>query len=87
MYTSIKGSKLYAALKGAVDGGLHVPVDAKIVPDAKRLRGEHVAHWATLVKKDHAKYQKMFSRYLKHGLAPEQLPTHFDDIKKKLSAS
>lgn len=85
MYPSVKGSKLYAALKGAVDGGLHIPMDVKIAPDAKRLRGEHVAHWAGIVKKDDAKYKKMFSRYLKHGLAPENLPTHFDEVKKKLS--
>ncbi|HSU72301.1 MAG TPA: 50S ribosomal protein L18 [Candidatus Binatia bacterium] len=84
MYPSVKGSKLYAALKGAVDGGLHVPLDNKIVPDVKRLRGEHIAHWATLLKKDDARYKKMFSRYLKSGLAPENLPAHFDDMKKKL---
>lgn len=85
MYPSIKGSKLYAALKGAIDGGLKIPMDQAIAPDAKRLRGEHVAHWANLVKKDHAKYSKMFSRYLKLGLAPENLPTHFDEIKKKIT--
>jgi large subunit ribosomal protein L18 len=84
MYTSVKGNRLYAALKGAIDGGLDVPMDQKIAPDAKRLRGEHIAHWATLVKKDNAKYTKMFSRYLKHGLAPELLPAHVDEIKKKL---
>jgi len=84
LYPSIKGSKLYAALKGAVDGGLKVPLDTAIAPDAKRIRGEHIAHWASLVKKDDARYKKMFSRYLKQGLAPENLPAHFDEVKKKL---
>lgn len=84
MYPNVKGSKLYALLKGAVDGGLRVPVDPKIVPDAKRLSGQHVAHYASLLKKDPQAYQKRFSRYLKHGLAPENLPAHVEDIKKKL---
>ena len=85
MYPSVKGSKLYAALKGAVDAGLKIPLDNAIAPDAKRIRGEHIAHWANLVKKDAAHYQKMFSRYLKHKLAPESLPAHFDEIKKKIT--
>jgi large subunit ribosomal protein L18 len=83
-YPSIKGSKLYAVVKGAVDGGLAIPLDAKIVPDTKRLHGEHVAHWATHLKKDEKAYKKMFSRYLKNGLAPEDLPKHVEEIKKKL---
>lgn len=83
-YASVKGSKLYAAVKGAVDGGLHIPFDASVAPDAKRIRGEHVANWATHVKKDAKKHPHAFTQYTKHGLVPEQLPAHFDDVKKKL---
>jgi len=43
MQASIKGSRLYAALKGAVDGGLQIPVGEKMFPDPKRLSGEHIA--------------------------------------------
>lgn len=83
-YPSVKGSKLYAAIKGAIDGGLAVPADPAILPDAKRLMGHHVAHYATMLKKDAVAYQARFSRYLKLGLAPESLPQHVEDVKKKL---
>ncbi len=87
IYPSIKGNKVYAAIKGVIDGGLAVPMDQSIAPDAKRLRGEHIAAWALHVKKDAKKHPHQFTQYTKHGLAPEQLPQHVDEIKKKLLAS
>jgi len=35
-------SKLYAALKGAVEGGLEVPVDEKVFPSDDSLLGKHI---------------------------------------------
>ncbi|HIH69376.1 50S ribosomal protein L18 [Methermicoccus shengliensis] len=40
--TSTKGGKVYAAVKGALDAGLHVPCDEEMFPDETRLRGEHI---------------------------------------------
>jgi len=42
-YAPSKGMKLFAALKGAVDGGLEIAYDSKILPDEKRLSGQHIA--------------------------------------------
>ncbi len=42
-YTSSKGIKLFAALKGAVDGGLEVKHSSEVLPDEKRLSGQHIA--------------------------------------------
>ncbi|MBI4150594.1 50S ribosomal protein L18 [Candidatus Woesearchaeota archaeon] len=84
MYPSVKGNKLYATIKGAIDGGLQIPFDVAFAPDMKRLRGEHIAAWAGHVKKDAKKHPHQFTLYTKHGLQPEQLPQHVDDIKKKL---
>lgn len=39
---SRSSSRLFAALKGAIDAGLEIPYDAKAIPDEKRLRGEHI---------------------------------------------
>lgn len=39
---SIKGSRLYALLKGAVDAGLKIPHDAKVLPSADRISGKHI---------------------------------------------
>ncbi|HLE46929.1 MAG TPA: 50S ribosomal protein L18 [Candidatus Thermoplasmatota archaeon] len=36
------GGRIFAALKGVVDGGIDVPHDEEILPDEKRLQGEHI---------------------------------------------
>ncbi|PIN80271.1 50S ribosomal protein L18 [Candidatus Woesearchaeota archaeon CG10_big_fil_rev_8_21_14_0_10_32_9] len=41
--TPLKGTKIFAALKGAVDAGLQVPVSDSIFPTEERLKGEHIS--------------------------------------------
>ncbi|MEA3379063.1 MAG: 50S ribosomal protein L18 [Nanoarchaeota archaeon] len=41
LYASVKGSVLYAALKGVVDAGIKVPHDKGILPPEDRLMGLH----------------------------------------------
>lgn len=43
LQTPLKGSRLYAALKGAIDGGLDVPASEEVFPSEDRLKGSHVA--------------------------------------------
>jgi large subunit ribosomal protein L18 len=38
----VKGSRIYAALKGAVDAGLEVPHNPEVLPDESRISGEHI---------------------------------------------
>lgn len=40
--TPVHGSNVYAALKGAIDGGMSIPHDAAVFPPEERLSGEHV---------------------------------------------
>jgi large subunit ribosomal protein L18 len=40
------GSRVFAALKGAVKAGLAVPHGEEILPDDARVRGEHIAAYA-----------------------------------------
>lgn len=35
--------KLYAAVKGLIDAGLTVPCDDAVLPDEKKISGEHIA--------------------------------------------
>ena len=42
MHTPVKHGVVYAALKGAVDAGLFIPHDPAVLPDQKRLQGEHL---------------------------------------------
>lgn len=43
LYPSTKGSRMYAAAKGAIDAGIKVAADESMLPDEKRIRGEHIA--------------------------------------------
>ncbi|NHJ12563.1 MAG: 50S ribosomal protein L18 [Candidatus Thorarchaeota archaeon] len=38
----VKGSKVYGALKGAIDAGLDVPHDEEVIPDEERISGKHI---------------------------------------------
>ncbi len=72
--TNRKGSKVYAALKGAIDAGLKVPCSEDIFPSDERIRGEHVA----------GNSKSSFSQYEKRGLKVTDLPAHFDEVKKNI---
>src|SRR3989344_1193430 len=37
-----KGNRIFAVVKGAIDGGLNVPVDAEILPSEDRIKGTHI---------------------------------------------
>lgn len=84
-YTSVKGSILYAALKGAQDGGLTVPCANTVYPDESRIKGNHIAQWAAQLKKaSKEKYTSQFSKCIKKGLDPETITKHFEETLKKI---
>ncbi|OLS33061.1 MAG: 50S ribosomal protein L18P [Candidatus Heimdallarchaeota archaeon AB_125] len=79
------GTRLFATLKGVVDAGVEIPFNEKMIPSEKRLRGEHIKSYATLLaKEDKEKYSKVFSKYLEVNKKPENLPTLFDEVKAKI---
>ncbi len=79
------GSRVFAALKGGLDAGLSIPHSKEILPPAERIRGEHIASWASkLREEDPERYQRLFSDYIKRGLPPEELPGHFDEVLARI---
>lgn len=44
LYTSTKGNRIYALVKGAIDGGLKIPIDEEILPAEERIKGTHIAN-------------------------------------------
>lgn len=42
LYRSTKGNRMYALAKGAVDGGLNVPVAEGMFPSKDRIVGKHI---------------------------------------------
>ena len=65
LYASTKGSRLYSALKGALDAGLQVPHSSDILPSAERLSGKHA-------KTDLSKaFEQVRAKILKAPAAPK----------------
>ena len=85
MYNPTSQAKVFAVLKGALDAGLQIPHGEGILPSEERIRGEHIAQYAAKLKENDEKaYRARFSTYLQRGLAPEQLPTHFNELRQAI---
>ncbi len=86
LHRPTRGARVFAVLKGAVDAGLKVPYSEEILPSEDRIRGEHIANYAKILKDtDPLKYERHFSQYLKRGLLPEELPNHFEIVREKIT--
>ncbi len=80
--SSIRGSKIFAVLKGAVDAGLNIPHNDIILPANERINGTNLAEYAKNLNDNELK--EKFSQYLKKGLSPVDLPNHFETVKNKI---
>lgn len=82
-----KGAKVFAAMKGACDGGLFIPhspskfagyskedkeLDAEMLKD--RIFGGHVSNYMKeMAEEDEEKYKLHFSDYIKNGVTAENI--------------
>ena len=82
-----KGTRIFAALKGAVDAGVEVPHSEDILPDEGRISGKHIADYASQLSSDPEVYKQKFSKYLSKGSRPEKLSEHFSAVKAKITSS
>jgi len=78
-------SRVAACMKGIIDGGVNMPVSEESLPDQKRISGQHIADYAGALKENQEEYNSRFSAILKNGLHPEDYPSHFEEMKSKLS--
>ncbi len=85
LHRPVRGARVFAVLKGALDAGLEIPHGEEILPDEDRIRGEHIAEYARLLKSQNEElFKARFSQYLTRGLDPEELPRHFEEVKEKI---
>lgn len=82
-----KSSRVFAALKGALDAGLKIPFDKEKLPDDKTVTGSHIAEYAKRLSSNPEAYQKQFSAQLARGLKPEEINSHFASVKEKITSS
>ena len=85
LHRPIRGARVFAAVKGAVDGGLSIPVGEEVLPPEDRIRGEHIAKYAAMLKETNAElFKSRFSEYFAQGLDPERLPEHFEEVRQRI---
>jgi len=95
------GNKVFAAMKGATDGGLNIPHSvSRFVgydTEAKKLKadvlrkyifGGHVAnHMEELEDEDPESYQTHYSRYIKEGISAEDLESTLQKVHAAIRAN
>jgi large subunit ribosomal protein L5e len=95
------GARVFATMKGAVDGGLFIPHKPKRFPgnkampkkfDPKTLRryiyGQHVADYMKLLQnKNPEKYKKHFSRYIAAGISHDGVEKMWTGVHANIRAN
>ena len=74
LHSGTKGSKTFAAHKGAIDAGLDSPHSEVAFGSWERIRGEHIAEFA-----------EKTNNKLSNDFDLTTLPTHFDEILESLT--
>lgn len=57
VYRSVKGSRLYAVVKGALDAGLEIPVSEEVLPSDERIHGKHISDYVAKIAENPVGYQ------------------------------
>lgn len=82
MYSIVKNSLFFTALKGVADNGIDINLNKKMLPSEDRLKGKHIEDFARLLSDKN--YKKVFSGLIKKGFKPENLTAHFAEIREKM---
>ena len=78
----IRGARVAAFVKGAIESGVQVPMGEEAFPSAERLRGKTIAEYATsLSSEDSKSYAKRFSGLVKSGFDPKAYPAQVEKTK------
>ncbi|MER3407388.1 MAG: 50S ribosomal protein L18 [Nitrososphaera sp.] len=79
-------TRVAACVKGIADAGVNIPMSDESFPDYDRLSGQHIAEYASALKAESQEaYNARFSALVKNGLAPEEYPAHFEEVRFKIS--
>ena len=78
-------TRVAACAKGIADAGVNMPISEESAPAEERISGQHIADYANSLKSDEAEYKSRFSALLKNGLKPEDYPSHFDEVRTKIT--
>ena len=84
LLTPTKGAKVFAVLKGAVDGGLDIPHSDGSIPSDERISGVHIdSYMKTTVGKDFEVFKKNILEGKISIDAPKPKPSKKKEVKTK----
>lgn len=83
LHPPVRGSKIYAALKGAVDAGLEVPHNPEILPSEDRLVGKHIVS-AFEYYQENQNNSFAFSKLGRKKTTITIIPKQFEKTKKSI---
>jgi large subunit ribosomal protein L18 len=79
-----QGGRIFAALKGIIDAGVNIPHKEDILPSEERILGNHISRYAKELSSKSEEGSHFFSKYILKGLNPQDLPSHFSSVRKRL---
>jgi len=85
MITPVHGSGVFAALKGVIDAGIHVPHEATALPSENRIKGEDKQKYLSSIKEE--EFKEKFSSYAKEKVDPKKIVEYFEETKNKILKS
>lgn len=93
------GNKVFAVMKGAVDGGMDIPHNEKRFPAytkeegfdpeelKSRILGIHVSEYMNyLLEEDEDAYKRQFACYIKDGIEPDAIEDLYTEAHEKIRA-
>ena len=83
---STKGSKIYAAVKGAIDAGLDIPIDEEVLPDENRIKGMHIAGHVEKFKNMPVEFEKIKQKIVSSGAVEQKSEQKIEkkEVKNKV---
>ena len=88
LLTPTKGARVFAVLKGAVDGGLDIPHSNSSMPSDERISGMHIDSYRKMtVSKDFEKFKKDILEGKVVKSAPKPKPSKKKEVKSDKSVT
>lgn len=86
VYSGIKplraASRVAAAVKGVINAGIEIPVDEKVLPPEERIKGEHIAAYAS--SREESEKTPQFSTWKKAQMSAKKFGDHFEEVAAKI---
>lgn len=81
LYRPVKGSRLFAAVRGFLDAGIEIPAGDEVFPDKERLKGTHIREFYQMLREEAAE-TRQFSKSSEEVYS--KLEEHFEMVKERI---